>query len=64
MDIVAECRRILSEAKPANDNQGELRLLPQKGVDLILQKLNDAKPRGHVYDPEGFSEAAAEYKIA
>ncbi len=63
MSIVDDCRRILSEAKPSNDNYGELRLLPQKRVDELLRQLNGIKARGHIYEPNGFSEPVRAIKF-
>ncbi len=38
--IVDECREIIAQAKPANSNQFDLRLAPQKRVDELLAQLN------------------------
>ncbi len=38
--IVEQCRQIIAQAKPANSNQFDLRLTPQKRVDDLLRQLN------------------------
>jgi hypothetical protein len=38
--IVDEIREIIAQAKPANGNQFDLRLAPQKRVDELLAQLN------------------------
>jgi hypothetical protein len=43
--IVEQCREIIAQAKPANGNQFDLRLTPQKRVDELLAQLNNIPVR-------------------
>ncbi len=38
--IIDQCREIIAQAKPANTNQFDLRLAPQRRVDELLAQLN------------------------
>jgi hypothetical protein len=42
---VDQCRAIIAMAKPANSNQFDLRLAPQKRVDDLLAQLNNIPVR-------------------
>jgi hypothetical protein len=43
--IVDQCREIIASAKPANQNQFDLRLAPQQRVDQLLAQLNEMPVR-------------------
>lgn len=52
--IYEECRAILRGCKTANDNRDELRLLPQRGVDVLIAELERVRLNGHVYEVKLF----------